>query len=212
MLGLDFTRFYLMTAGGELYQVSSSDGSFSLIGTSELYGVEEMSDLATDPTTGTLYAVSTDCWGGSSLYTINPTTAAATRIGAIATDCMVAIAFDHSGTLYGYDIEIDRMYQIQTSNALAIDQGELGFDANYSQGMDCDPTTDICYLFAFDGTINQPLLWTFDPATSVISQTGRLGSVSPGSMVSLGDAVIVSPLFADGFESNDTSAWSATVP
>jgi hypothetical protein len=213
IIGIDSTWLYLMTAGGDLYRVSSSDGSYTLIGNAELGATNEISDLASDPITGNLYAVTTNCWDSSSLYTIDPATAEATLIGSIGTNCMVALAADRAGTLFGYDIEVDRLYTVQKTNALAIDAGELGFDANYSQGMDCDPVTDMCYLFAFNDGMGRAELWKFDPDTVALSEVGVLGATTPVGMVSLGDAVIIGPMiFADGFESGNTSAWSSTVP
>jgi hypothetical protein len=212
IIGFDYTQLYMMNAGGDLYRVSSSDGSSTLIGTAELAPSQEIGDLASDQMTGNLYAVTTNCWGTSSLYTIDPLTAEATYIGNTGTSCMVALAADASGTLYGHDLDSDRLYTLSKSTGVATDAGELGFDANYSQGMDCDPITDICYLFAFNDYTGVPELWSFDTLTVTISEIGRLGAVTPGVMVSLGDAAITSPLFADGFESGNTTGWSDTVP
>jgi hypothetical protein len=205
----DFTRLYLVTADGDLYVVDTTDGTASLIGTAEVGG--EMSDLAEDPTTKTLYAASTDCWGTSLLYTINPATAAATLVGSVSgCPCLVAIAFNQAGALYGYDLEEDRLFSINPATATAIEVGPLGFDANYTQGMDFDPVTDVCYLFAHNAGTGQAELRACNPLSGATILVGQIGP--DGVLHSYGDAAIENPIFADGFESGDVTGWSASAP
>ena len=100
-----------------------------------------------------LYASSTSCGSASSLYTVNQQTGATTRIGKITgADCVIDIAIDRTGNLYGLDIVTNRLYQIDTTSGAGTPIGPIdaiGFDADYAQGMDFDQVTNILYLAAF---------------------------------------------------------------
>ncbi len=91
----------------ELIEINPADGSLmSIIGPLNDGGVTPrlVNDLATDPTTGTLYAISSN-FGFSSrdLYTVDTSNGDMTFVGAIALSGSgghVAIAFAADGTLY----------------------------------------------------------------------------------------------------------------
>ena len=64
--------------------------------------------LAYDSTTGTMFAASTTCGSSSHLWTIDRATGATTLVGEITgAACIVAIAVDAQGEMYGIDI-VDR--------------------------------------------------------------------------------------------------------
>ncbi|MEJ5165432.1 MAG: choice-of-anchor J domain-containing protein, partial [Thermoanaerobaculia bacterium] len=99
---------------------------------------------------GTLYAISTSCAGASYLYTINPTTGAATAIGQIpGLTCPINLGATPTGLLYTLDIANDNIYRIDRINATATLVGPVGFNANYAQGMEFDIDGATMYLAAY---------------------------------------------------------------
>jgi hypothetical protein len=102
-----------------------------------------------DRTSGTLYAMA-----GADLYTIDPVAVTATLVGPTGInpgDLPIALAIDGAGVGYTYDIVTDNLYSIDLATATATLIGNIGFDANFGQGMCYDPTTDMVYMSAFNG-------------------------------------------------------------
>src|SRR5262245_35446881 len=85
---------------GNLYQVSTTDASLTLIGATGVFG---LGSLETAPD-GTLYAFTTG--DQASLYTINPVTGAATAVGPLSAEFVFegGLAFGPDGTAYGTNI------------------------------------------------------------------------------------------------------------
>jgi len=82
---------------GNLYKISQSDASLTLIGPTHISSV---ASLETAPD-GTLYAVSSDA---RALYRINPTNAVATLVGPLNLPGFIsegALAFSPAGVAYG---------------------------------------------------------------------------------------------------------------
>ncbi len=104
--------------------------------------------ISVDRNTNIMYGVSTD-GNESYIYTIDMNTAVATPVGATGIPACIDIAIDGSGQMYGYDIVGDNSYKIDKTTGTSTLLGSIGFDANYSQGMGCDPVNDIVYLAAF---------------------------------------------------------------
>jgi hypothetical protein len=138
--------------------------------------------MAVDPTTGAVYASSTNI-ATSSLFSIVPSTGVATLIGPLTgSPGNIAISFDGNGDLYGYDIVTDSMYSINKANGNTTNLGALPFDANFGQGMGYDPATDTVYLTAFNNGTFLAELYTYDTGTNSYTYMGVLGSVVPGGL------------------------------
>jgi hypothetical protein len=139
-------------------------------------------DMATDPTVGTVYAVATACGaGGSSLSRVNLLTGARVAVGNITNGgCMIALAFDNGGNLYGVDIGSDSLIAINKNTGAGTVVGPIGFDANFGQSMDCDPGTGTCYLFAFNNTTFRSELRSVSLGTGATTFVGVIGANSPG--------------------------------
>jgi len=54
---------------------------------------------------------------------------------------MTGLAFDNGGNLFGYDLANDSLISIDKVTGAGSIVGSLGFNANLSQSMDCDPST-----------------------------------------------------------------------
>ncbi len=149
-------------------------------------------DMAVDPTTGTVYAAAAtgDCTS-SSLSSINLLTGVRTPVGNITNGgCTVALAADNSGNLFGLNIVGDNLIAINKTTGAGTVVGLLGFDANFGQSMDCDPGTGTCYAFAFNNTAFRPELRSVNTSTGATTLVGVIGQTSPGGTLQASGAVI----------------------
>ena len=205
----DVHNLLTIDEGGTVRSFSFLTGEIVQLGEVEPHGDESFSGLATSPTTGVLYAISTNCLGNSSLYTLDPDAITLTRIGIItggAGGCVVAIAADDAGNLWGLDLITDMLLGINSVSAAGTVVGVLHYEANYSQGMDFDDS-GTCYVFAFNETTYQAELRTCSTVTGATSLVDVIGD---GSLVNFGSAAFPPvTIFSDGFESGTTGAWSA---
>jgi hypothetical protein len=134
-----------------------------------------------DPATGNVYATSCNITT-SSLFTIDVTTATATRIGAITNSpCSIGIGANDSGNLYTYDLVNDSLLSINKSTGAGTIIGSIGFDANYGQGMDFDSVTGTMYMAAFNNGTFLAELRAVDLATGNTTLLGVLGT--PGTQL-----------------------------
>ncbi|RMI01055.1 MAG: DUF4394 domain-containing protein, partial [Calditrichaeota bacterium] len=172
MYALDYYNNLLVT-------IDVATGTVTTIGPATPFGSEYWSGLAMDPTDGTMYASSTDVFN-SSLYTVDLSTGAFTRIGAITNaPTIIAIAVSPSGQMYGVDIFNDNLISIDKTTGAGTVVGPLGFDANYSQGMDFDESDGTLYMAAYNNGIGGELR-IVDVTTGATTLIGPLGSVTPG--------------------------------
>ncbi len=140
------TTGYVLDNGGQFYSFDVVSGFYTLLGNipGDWVGMEF------DRTTGTLYAIQ-----GADLYTIDPVAISSTLVGATGinpSDLPIALAIDGAGVGYTYELVNQTFYSIDLATATATAIGNIGFDANFGQGMCYDPTTDMVYMAAFNGT------------------------------------------------------------
>ncbi len=225
--GCDFDAFggfetlYCIEGSGGFFTVDTTTGAQSLVGIASVQAPDAViTGLASDPTSGVMYMVATsesspgsgDCASDSGLYTVELKTGAATRVGPIPDlSCVIAAGFDNSGQLYAYGVVNDNLVAIDKTSGASTVVGPLGFNPNFAQGMDFDPSTNTCYLFAFNDDNpfgSEGELRTCDTSTGSSAVVGGLGM--PGDLSEISGAGIARenpPIFVDGFESGDTSAW-----
>lgn len=211
---------YCIEGTGGFFSVDVGTGSQSLIGVAATQAPDGVfTGLASDPVTGTMFVVATsesspgsgNCAADSGLYSIDIGTGGATRIGPIPDlSCVIAAGFDNSGQLYAYGVVSNNLVAIDKSSGASTLIGSLGFDPNFAQGMDFDSSTNTCYLFAFnaDNAVGfEGELRTCDTGTGASVAVGSLGTPGDFSEISGAGIAHVPALFADGFESGDTTAW-----
>ena len=164
--GNDYSKLYsLERYENNLYTIDRITAAATLIGPSVPVEGEKWTGL-TSSVDGVLYASSANVPDGSTLYTINPMTGAATIIGQITnTPCIIDIAMNPSGDLYGVDICSDVLVQINPRTAEGTIIGSIGFDANYAQGMSFNKASGILYLAAFNTSSWAGELRVADPTT-----------------------------------------------
>lgn len=122
-------------------------GARSIIGVATPATTEEnWSGMSYDYSTNTMYAMSYSATKGSTLYTIDIWTAAATEIGSTS-GLMINLACNLAGELYSVSLGDDQLYSIDKMTGAATAIGYIGFDANYAQDMEFDRASTPNRLF-----------------------------------------------------------------
>jgi hypothetical protein len=168
----DTTKLYCLDSDtNALVTVDTTTGAVTPIGTATPNPGESWTGM-TCQNTGVTYVSSTTC-GSSSLYTIDLTTGAVTPIGTVTNaGCLIDIAINTAGELYGVDIIGDNLVKIDTATGAGTIVGPLGFNANYAQGMDFDEATGTLYLAAFNYDTFEGELRTCDTTTGTSTLVG----------------------------------------
>lgn len=148
--------------------ISTADGTRTVIGTATPTG--NWTGVTGTADGGTLYASSSVCGTESYLYTIDPATGASTLVGSMRPgSCMIDIAINAEGEMYGVDIVDDSLYSIDTATGAATYIGSTGASANYAQGMDFDFATGTLYWAAYTASGE---LRTLDTGTGMSTLIG----------------------------------------
>ncbi len=214
LLGLDFdptaTILYALNDDtNEFGTLGLTNGVFSAIGPSIPLPSHSWTGMSVDPVTGAVFASSSGLAQESALYTINPSTGAATlRFTYPNLDIIIDIAVNCLGELYVHEIVTDMIYRINPANGQVTTIGPTNVGANFPQGMDFDNQTGDLYAYVYQGTGNHQY-------GTVNLNTGRFtadvvnmpsNSQFEGATQTTCDGA--SPLiFPDDWESGDTSAW-----
>ena len=107
------------------------------------------SGMAGDPTSGTMYAIATDC-ANAALYTIDVEAATAELVGPVSTGgCLINLAVNADGEMYSADIISDALFQIDPDTGDGTFVGPLGIDLNFAQSADFDDSTGVLYFAAY---------------------------------------------------------------
>lgn len=221
LFAIDFdptaTTLYALDSGTMQFgTLNLTDATFTSIGPSAPTqpGQDLWSGMTIHPVTGTIYA---SAIAGSvdvpySLYTIDPATGTPTLVGSSATTmAMIDIAIDCNGNMYGHDIIEDAIYEIDPADGSVTLIGPTGVDSNFAQGMDFDNEAGVLYAWTYQGGgANQ--FGTIDLATGDLTPLSVSNPIGEFEGTVQNVCAASSIIFEDGFESGDTSAWSATVP
>jgi hypothetical protein len=171
--GNDFSVEYGVDSTGELYAISTADGSLRDIGPT---GLTYASGIRWDATGNATYAMNYDiATTTSTLYRLDLTSGATAPIGATDGMAIIDIAVDPSGVMYGVDIVNDTLVAIDKASGIAQVVGSLGFNANYAQGMDFDGSTGILYLAGFDDDTLTGNMYTIDTTSGAATLISPIG-------------------------------------
>jgi hypothetical protein len=145
----DFSTLYVIGFDSFNFgMVDTATGVETVIATSPPAGGENWSDM-TAAVDGTLYAAGSTC-ASSTLYEIDPGSGAVTPIGPITNGpCIVTLAINADGEMYGVDIVGDNLVQIDPATGAGTIVGSLGVGANFAQGMDFDEVSGTLYWAAY---------------------------------------------------------------
>ncbi|MCW5519642.1 T9SS type A sorting domain-containing protein [Aureitalea sp. L0-47] len=134
--------------------------------------------ISLDPTTGTMYALSTD-GATTQLYTVDTTTGTLTPVGAGTGNSLgIWLEIDNSGVGYMADVGDDNLYSVDLSTGVGTLIGPLGVDINFVQEATVDPTTDILYAGIYDGA--NTVISTVDKNTGAATPLGISGAYEQG--------------------------------
>lgn len=166
-VGSDFSKLYAIDYDtNQFVSIDTTSGARTIIGTAVGNGSWSGMTGAVD---GTLYVVSTVCGTSSTLFTINPTNAVLTQIGSIgAGTCIIDIAINANGEMYGVDIVSDVLYQINPATGAGTVVGPLGVNANYAQGMDFEQVSGILYWAAYTTSGEMRVIDTSTGASALV--------------------------------------------
>lgn len=164
-VGQDWSKLYVLDiTSNELHTLDTATGADTLVGPSTPLAGHTWTG-ATGTAAGTLYAASTNV-GVSHLYQINTATGQATAVGEITNSpCIIDIAINAAGEMYGLDLCIDSLLQIDPATGAGTVLGSIGYDADYPQGMDFEERSGTLYLAAYNITDGQGELRIADTAT-----------------------------------------------
>lgn len=167
-------------AGGQILgTINTTSGAFSNVAAvnGAIAGITNYGGMSFDSSSGTMYVLAS-AGAVSSIYTLNLATATLTLvapvIGGPANALYIDMAIDNAGNAYLHDIATDVMLSVNKATGVATTLGATGFNANFAQGMDFDPVTNVLYAAIYTGggtgaycSINT----TTGAATSIVSTT-----------------------------------------
>ena len=203
----DSTTAYVLDNLGDAYSVDIATGVYTALGNipGDWLGAEF------DPTSGIYYALAADL----NLYTVDFGGLSASLVGPTgAAGFPIALAIDAAGVAYTYDVVDDNMYTVDLGTGAITLLGNIGFDANFGQGMGYDPGTDTVYLTAFNsgGPFDSELriLDTGTGNTTLVNQM-EIAGLTQYAWVSFESAPVVGPPNDDCVDAIDVNCGDVVV-
>jgi len=174
--GDDFTHEYVLSYNtSQLDALDTLTGEVTHIAALPLPAGWSWGSLSWDRTTDTLYGLASACGTASGIYTIDPASGAYALVGTTTdADCMVSIAIDDNGLMYGLDLNADALFAIDRTSGDAALIGSLGYNANYAQDLAFDRASGVLYLGGMDNDANGGI-YTVDPVTGAATLIEPLG-------------------------------------
>jgi hypothetical protein len=162
---------YVLDNGGAFYSVDLASGVYTSLGNIAAPNGETWAGAEFDPTSGTLYAMSTNVTT-STLSTIDIAGVSATTVGMTSMAGAISLMIDGAGNAYSHDIVDDTFYSVDLTSGATTPIGSLGFDANFGQGGTYNPGDGFVYLSAFDNGSFQSQWRQVDVATGTSTVIG----------------------------------------
>ncbi len=132
---------------------------------------------------GELYGISTNGVDSSTLLHINKTTWEAMPIGNPNIVLPINLGRDADDNLYTVGIDGDKFYRISITTGVETEIGDIGYDANFGQGMTYDAFTDKLLLTAFNNDLFDSELREININTGL---SFSLGTIVPGTLMQFG--------------------------
>ncbi|MBN2390363.1 MAG: carboxypeptidase regulatory-like domain-containing protein, partial [Anaerolineae bacterium] len=175
----DFSTLYAIdNATQMLYAIDTASGAQTAVGASVPQSGHTWTGMAGDPTTGVMYACSTD-GATNALYILNLASGAPTLVGTHGGGfVLIDIAISSTGQMYGVDINTDQLVAIDKASGVITAIGSLGFDASYAQGMDFDEASGTLYLAAYNAALSRAELRIADTSTGATVLVSTIGAGS----------------------------------
>jgi hypothetical protein len=175
--GEDFSTLYAIDFRSFcLYKIDTATGALTLVYITvppDGAGADAWNGMSWDPSTNTMFAVTSSGRTPTSyLSKIDLATAETTLVGTITGvgdpvdgTVIIDIAVDANGLMYGVDIVTDTLVAIDKTTGEASTIGSIGFDANFSEGLDFDDTTGTLYFAAYNNNDGMAEMYTLDTTT-----------------------------------------------
>ncbi|MDC8003327.1 T9SS type A sorting domain-containing protein [Aureisphaera galaxeae] len=171
----NLTMGYVLTLStGEFNSIDITTGTYTSMGTISPPPGQDWNGLEFDPATRTLYGISSDFSGTSSLSTIDVGSMSYTLVGDTGMQGAISIAITSSGDMYSYDVVDDNFYSIDTSTGAATLLGPIGFDANFGQDLEWDDSSGTMYMVCYNAGIFEGEVRTVDLGNGFTTLLGNL--------------------------------------
>ena len=158
--GNDFTQIYAVDfPAGEpqLWSINSTTGVRTLIGGTGLAAATNVSGMAWDYTTGTMFATVLGT-GVTSIYSVDLATGAMTLVVPVTGGVTAAINFlihPNTGVMYAVDNGLDDLFSIDRVTGVSTLIGDIGYAISFAQGADFDGGSSVAYMCAYvSGGVN----------------------------------------------------------
>lgn len=181
--------YYSIDSANNIWAIDPVTGVYANFGVVTPPAGETFTGLEIDPQTGDVYGLSTD-GVVSTLSRIDLDTLVVTPIGLTGMVLGIAIGIDLSGTIYSYDIDDDNLYSLNAATGAKSLIGNIGFNANFGQGMYRDSGSGNLYMSAFNNSTFNSQLRLVNTTTG---STTNLGTIT-GSLSQFGWGSIQQPL------------------
>lgn len=155
--GDNFTEVYAAnTEAGvvpSLVRINVATGVETTVGSTGLAAGANVSGMAWDYTTSTMYASTTGSPGN--LYTVDMMTGAFTAVGPLAGDGLATaidlMADPNTGDLFVLDIGNESLYSVDKASGNASLIGAIGILISFAQGADFDNASGVLYACTYTG-------------------------------------------------------------
>jgi hypothetical protein len=157
-----------------LYTIDVATGARTVVGPTGLVEGDNVSGMAWDYVTSTMFAtVIPAVGGGTNLFTVDLATGAMTLVapivgGTFATGINL-LAHPTTGVLYAVELGLDDLFSIDKATGAATLVGDLGYLISFAQGADFDNDSGVAYMCAYVGA-GENTIRTIDLATGLTSE------------------------------------------
>ena len=178
MCYVDGTYYFACSNNGLFGIFDPETGAFTTIKTGNHSG-----SIAYNPTDGNIYGVS--LFLDSKIYLIDPSIGEETYISSLplsSSSFILCMEIDNNGRCFmikGYSANSE-LIEVNINTGNIIDSFNVGFDARYGQDLDCDRETNTIYWAAYNATIGQAQLYTFDIDNKSIQMIGTFPKQASG--------------------------------
>lgn len=166
-----------VAANSPLQTLDTVTGVLTQLGSISGIGSEQVLGMSFNPVDNKMY-ITTITAGFDNLYTLDLVTRVATLVGSTG-DNFFDIAINSTGQCYGVSVN-DNLKSINLTNGSSTVIGNIGFDANFIQGLSFDRSTDSLWYAAYNGTTGAGELRTVNLTSGL---TTLVGTFNPAAEV-----------------------------
>jgi len=174
---------YIVDNSNKVWIRGIDNGQYTNVGTINAPSGESITGLEYNALGDILFGVSTNGTNSSTLLKINTSTWNATPIGNNNIMLPINLGRDANDDLYTVDIDTDKLFRLSQITGAATLIGDIGFDANFGQGMLFDQFTNKLLMTAFNNSLFDSELREVNVSTGLSTS---LGTIVPGTLYQFG--------------------------